>query len=80
MSLEREWATYQRCLPELLARYGEGQWVLIHGNEVVAVFGTQDEAMRLGYACWLWEPFMVHPIRAVEPVRYCSRGLKPHRA
>jgi hypothetical protein len=36
MSLEREWLTYQPVLPELLARYGEGPFVLIHGNEVVA--------------------------------------------
>jgi hypothetical protein len=80
MSLEREWVTYQCRLPELLARYGEGPFVLIHGNEVVAVFDTQDEAMRLGYQRWLWEPFMVHQIRAVEPVVYCSRGLKPCRS
>jgi hypothetical protein len=74
MSLEREWVTYQRCLPELLARYGEGPFVLMHGNEVVAVL-LRTRHGRLGYQRWLWEPFMVHQIRAVEPVR--TGGLKP---
>jgi hypothetical protein len=80
MSLEREWATYQRCLPELLAQYGEGQWVLIHGEDVIGTYATLDEALKAGNERWLWEPFMAHPIRAVEPVVYCSRGLKPCRS
>jgi hypothetical protein len=75
MALERELATYRRKLPELLAN--EGKFVVIHGEDVIGIVDTLDEALRLGYDRFINEPFMARPIRRTEPVLFSSRALRP---
>ena len=65
---QREMAAYQRELPGLLAAGHEGKYVLIRGDDLEGIFGTQDEALSSGYDRFGLNPFYVHQIQAVEPV------------
>lgn len=54
--LYREFKTYLREMPAMLAAGMEGKWVLIHGDEVVAFFDTFPEGSKAGA-----ERFFPHP-------------------
>ncbi len=74
MALERELETYRRRLPELL--YREGQFVLIHGEELTGVMGSFDAALRRGYEEFgFQEPFFIRQIRAVEVPQFFPRRV-----
>ena len=64
--LGREWATYQANKREL-PRY-EGQWVVIHGEQILGIRQSYEEAMRLGYERAGYVDFPAHQISASEPV------------
>ncbi len=66
MPLDREWAAYEREKPKLLSH--TGQFVLIHGDGVIGVYPTVQDAHREGYRRFLAGPFLVHQISEVEPV------------
>jgi len=57
MALEQELATYQEKMAELLPN--EGKFVLIHGSDVVDVYGTYEDAVKEGYQKFNLEPFLV---------------------
>jgi hypothetical protein len=68
--LEKEWATYRRELPRLLAEGQEGRFVLVRGGVIDSIWDTHSEAVDAGYDRFGLERFMVHQIRRVErPVR-----------
>jgi len=71
MALERELETYKAKLPELVA--DEGKFVLIHGGDVVDVYGTYEDAIKAGYGKFKLEPFLVKQIQSVEQVQFISR-------
>lgn len=72
--LEIEWETYQARKPELLAR--EGEYVVIHGREILGVVPTLDEALTFGYTrVGLNRPFLAQEIRAEDPVITITRLL-----
>jgi hypothetical protein len=72
MALETEMATYQLKLSEL--KQHEGKFVLIHGNEVIDVFSSYDDAIKAGYRAFgLSSPFLVKQIQALERVQFISR-------
>ncbi len=73
MALERELEAYKRKLPELKA--DEGKFALIHGDDLVGVFGTYEDALSEGYKQFGLEPFLVRQIQSVEQVQYVSRLL-----
>ena len=73
MALEREVETYKSKLAELLANEGEGKFALVHGEEVVEVFGTYEDAIKEGYARFKLEPFLVKQIESVEQIGFISR-------
>lgn len=75
MTLEREVATYRRHHAELLAN--EGQFVLVHGDEVLGVFNTLSDALREGYERFRDEPFLARQITAQEKVVTFSRSIRP---
>ena len=77
MALEKELATYQSKLSEL--KENEGKFVLIHGSDVIDVFGTYEDAVKEGYARFKLEPFLVKQIQSVEQVHFISRLLDPCR-
>ncbi|MGA2700472.1 MAG: hypothetical protein ABSH35_05180 [Isosphaeraceae bacterium] len=61
-----EWATYQASKRELL-RY-EGQWVVIHGEQILGIRPSYEEALRLGYERAGYVDFLARQILASEPV------------
>jgi hypothetical protein len=73
MALEKELETYKIKLPELLACEGEGKFALIHGDQLIDVFGTYEDAIKDGYAKFRLEPFLVKRIESCESVHFVSR-------
>ena len=78
MALETELATYKSKLPELVAGNNEGKFVLIHGTDVVDVYGTYEDAIKEGYAKFRLEPFLVKQVQAIEQVQFISRLVPCH--
>lgn len=75
MALEKELQTYKNKLAELLANEGEGKYALIHGEQLINVFGTYEDAIKEGYAKFKLEPFLVKQIESIESVHFVSRLL-----
>jgi hypothetical protein len=75
MALEREIDTYRRKLPELLPHKGE--YVVIHGEEVVGFYAVLEDALRAGYGRFGDEPFLIREVREQERVLTTSRSLRP---
>lgn len=75
MALETELETYKQKLPEL--KENEGKFVLIHGDEVVDIFSTYDDAIKAGYQQFALQPFLVKQIHAIEQVQFISRFIDP---
>ena len=76
MALEKELQTYKEKLPELVA--DEGKFVLIHGDNVIDVYGTYEDAIKAGYEKFQLGPFLVKQIQSVEQVQYISRFVPCH--
>ena len=66
MPLGLEWATYQANKRELL-RYG-GRWVVIHGEQILGIRPSYEEALQLGYERAGHVAFLAHQILASELV------------
>lgn len=75
MALETELATYKARLHEW--KEHEGQFVLIHGSEVVEFFSSYEDAIKVGYDKFKLEPFLVKQIQAVEAIQLVSRFVDP---
>jgi hypothetical protein len=75
MALEKELATYKNKLPEL--KESEGKFVLIHGDQIVDVYTSYEDAIKEGYAKFKLEPFLVKQIHSVEQVQFISRFADP---
>lgn len=76
MALEQELEAYKSKLPELLPN--EGKFVLVHGNEIIDVYGTYEDAIKAGYEKFQLEPFLVKQIQSVEQVQFISRFVPCH--
>jgi hypothetical protein len=63
--LALESAAYQANKPELLAH--EGQWVVIHGEQILGIRSSYEQALGLGYERAGYVDFLVHQIRTSEP-------------
>jgi hypothetical protein len=66
--LSLEWNTYRREVGRLLAEGHAGKFVLIKGSQVVALYDAWDAALEAGHRLYLLEPFLVHEVRAEEPL------------
>jgi hypothetical protein len=75
MALEKELETYQKKLPELTAQ--AGKFALIHGSDLVDVFGAYEDALKAGYSKFGLEPFLVKQIQATEQVQFITRLTAP---
>jgi hypothetical protein len=78
MALEKELGTYHAKLPDW--KQHEGKFVLIHGDRVVDMFSSYDDALKAGYKEFALDPFLVKQILAIEPVFYCTRPITPVHA
>ena len=73
MALEKEQATYDRELPNLLAN--EGKFVLIRGDAVAGIFDSYHDALQVGYAKFKLDPFFIRQISAMEKVQFFTRDM-----
>ncbi len=73
MALETELQTYTKSLPSLLA--DNGKYVLIHGEKVVGIYDTYQDALKIGYETFGLVPFLVKRIQAVEQAHCFTRDL-----
>jgi len=71
--LEKELATYKKHLPELLGH--EGKFVLIHGEHVIDIYSSYEDALKAGYEKTGVHSFLVKKISGVESVGCFSREL-----
>jgi hypothetical protein len=55
MPLEKEIATYQRKLVELVPH--EGKFALIHGDDVAGFWDTYEDALQAAYQKFGMQPF-----------------------
>jgi len=76
VALERELETYLKERPRLLAEGQAGRFVVIHGNEVLGVYDTLEEALEAGYNRFgLDELFMARQIAEIDKPLYFSRNV-----
>ena len=73
MALEKELATFQRELPNLLNRVGK--YALVQGDSLISVWDTYEDALQEGYKLFGLKPFLVKQIQAVELVHCMTRGV-----
>jgi hypothetical protein len=73
MALEKELATYQKKLEELLPE--EGKYVLIGGEEIAGIWDTYEDALQAGYQKYGLHPFLVKRIEWAETIHNFSRDL-----
>lgn len=72
--LETELETYRKALPELLSE--AGKFVLIRGQEVLGIYETYEDALKVGYDKCGLDPFLVKKIESTEQVQYFTRHIK----
>jgi hypothetical protein len=77
MALEIELQTYERLKPTLLAE--AGKFAVISGEELLGVYSTYDDALKIGYEKCKLIPFLVKKIQAVEPVNFFTRAIETCR-
>lgn len=75
MALEKELAVYKQKLPELAEQ--EGKFALIHGDELVDVYTSYEDAIKEGYNRFKLDPFLVKQIRTTEQALFISRIVVP---
>ena len=72
-ALEREIATYNAKLPELLG--SAGKFVLIKGDDVLGIFEAYADALQAGYGRHAEGGFLVKRITPDETVASFTRDL-----
>jgi hypothetical protein len=75
MALEQELDTYRAKLPDWAEH--EGKFVLIRGADVVDFYSSYEDAIKVGYAKFGLEPFLVKQVSRMEPVQFVSRLTVP---
>ncbi|MCW5621003.1 MAG: hypothetical protein KIS79_07860 [Burkholderiales bacterium] len=75
-ALELELKTYQSLLPTLIGK-DDGKFALIKGEELVGVYDSYPDALKIGYEKFGVEPFLVKKISAAEQVGYFTRDIQP---
>jgi hypothetical protein len=71
--LSAEWDLYRREVGRFLAEGHEGKFVVIQGELILGFFDTEDEASEAGLERFHTGPFLLHQVRAQEPV-YLMKG------
>ena len=74
MNLEKEIETYNRALPNLADQ--EGKFVVIQGDEVLGVYVSYEDALKVAYEKYGLSAFLVKKIQTIEQVQFFSRDLR----
>jgi hypothetical protein len=72
--LHEEIATYNSKLPELIGT-SLGKYVLVKGPEIIGVYDTYADALKIGYERFKLQPFMVKQVAPAERVLFFTREL-----
>ena len=72
--LDRELATYEREKARLLKEH-EGEYVLIHHDDVIGVFHTQYQAIDEGWKLFPNQPILTKKITPTEEVVFIPRRV-----
>jgi hypothetical protein len=64
----QELQTFRREMPRLLTEGHEGKWALVKGDKIVGVFETFDDGYRAGRERYLFQLFLVQPVREWQPL------------
>ena len=76
MALEREVATFERELPNLLRdEANRGKFALVHGDSVHGLWASRQEALDKGYELFGLEPFLVEEVNDRPEALYFSRNV-----
>lgn len=75
IALEKELATYNQKLPEF--KGSEGKFVVIHGDDVLGIYSTYDDAIKEGYSKLGLKPFLVKQVNTLEQIQFISRFAAP---
>ena len=78
MALEKELATFERLKDHLVSE-SDGKFAVITGDELLGVYSTYDDALKIGHEKCKLHPFLVKKISDVEPVNFFSRSLESCR-
>lgn len=73
-NLDLEIKTYAERLPTLLGH--TGKFVLIKGSQMVSLYDTYEDALKVGYEKFGLVPFMVKRIAPAEQVACFTRNLQ----
>jgi hypothetical protein len=76
MALEKEMQTYRQALPTLLTT-SAGKFVLIHGDQIIGAWDTEEEAIEAGDQRFGLEPFLVHRVQETDQPRFIPFDLGP---
>jgi hypothetical protein len=71
--LAAEVKAYEALLPQLLA--DEGKYALLFGGQLLGIYGTYEDALKVGYEKAKLQPFLVKKISGTETIAYFSRDL-----
>jgi hypothetical protein len=72
-----EWNFYRKQVGRLLAQGHEGKWLLIKGEEIIGIWGTEQQAKALQTQRFLMQDVLLKQICEREPI---IRGGGYHRA
>jgi hypothetical protein len=63
-----EWNLYRREVGRLLAEGNLGRWVVIHGEEIIGIWDTEEEANQLRLERFFMQHVLMKQILEWEPV------------
>lgn len=72
-ALQKELQTFERVKQDLLTE--EGKYAVISGDDLLGVYTTYEDALKIGYEKCQLKPFLVKKITAAEPVNFFSRDV-----
>ncbi|HEY1381277.1 MAG TPA: hypothetical protein VGF55_31040 [Gemmataceae bacterium] len=76
-TLDREWDTFRRALPTLLAEpANRGRFALVTADRIAGLYASFDEALAAGYDTFGLDPFLVQEVTDRAEPRYFSRNLR----
>ncbi len=73
--LREETRTYEAHVAQWTEH--EGQFVLIHGSDVIGFYESYEEALTAGYERFGVAAFFVREVRQQPPVQFVSRLVAP---
>jgi hypothetical protein len=71
--LKKELETYERKKADLLSQ--AGKYVVIKGDDVIGIFESYADGLKIGYEKCGLTPFLVKRIQAIEPINLITRDL-----